>query len=555
MKQDSNNQLKYFIYARKSSDDKDRQIQSTGDQIQHLQKMANSLGLKIVDVISESKSAKKPHIREKFDGMMERIKNGEGNGILCWQISRLSRNPIDSGTLSWLLQQEIIKSIKTIDKEYLPSDNIILFSVETGSANQFILDLIKNTKRGLKSKIKKGWMPAMAPLGYLNTVTEIQGENYITKDPKRFDLVRKMWDLMLTGAYTAPQILDIANEEWGFRTRKTKRKGGKPMSKSTIYKIFTNPFYAGLFEYSGEIYQGSHEAMITLDEFDRVQELLGRNGRPRPQTHQVAYTGMVVCSECGCQITCTVKRKFIKSEGIYRTYEYYHCTGKKVGANCTQRKYIPKKDLERQINEKLSKLTIIDDFKQWALETLNEQNDTELKTRQTISQSINDALESTQKQIDSLTQMRYRNLIDDDEYLREKTKLKGELKDLRSKRIKTDQRADKWLELTERTFNFAQYAQYHFNHGDLRTKKEIFSALGKEIEMLDGIVNIDTNKWLRPIEENYKTLEKEYLKVRTDKKMDDKAKSNAFAALRLQWGGRPDSNRRPPLPQSSALTN
>jgi hypothetical protein len=43
--------------------------------------------------------------------------------------------------------------------------------------------------------------------------------------------------------------------------------------------------------------------MITLDEFDRVQHLLGRPGRPRPKKQEFAFTGMIRCGECGLSIT------------------------------------------------------------------------------------------------------------------------------------------------------------------------------------------------------------------------------------------------------------
>ena len=107
---------------------------------------------------------------------------------------------------------------------------MLLFSVESGAANQFILDLSKNTKRGMRSKLEKGWITGVAPIGYLND----KEAKTITNDPERFNLVRKMWDLMLTGNYTAWQIANIANEEWGFRTRKTKKMGGGSMPRSTI---------------------------------------------------------------------------------------------------------------------------------------------------------------------------------------------------------------------------------------------------------------------------------------------------------------------------------
>ncbi|HXF29597.1 MAG TPA: recombinase family protein, partial [Chlamydiales bacterium] len=97
--------IKYFLYARKSLESEDRQVQSIEDQISRLKDLAANLGLEIKEILTEAKSAKKPYNRTVFSEMIKRIEKGEAGGILCWQINRLSRNPIDSGTLSWLLQQ------------------------------------------------------------------------------------------------------------------------------------------------------------------------------------------------------------------------------------------------------------------------------------------------------------------------------------------------------------------------------------------------------------------------------------------------------------------
>src|SRR3989344_1439613 len=310
---DSN--IRFFLYARKSSESEDRQVQSIGDQTDRLTKLAESENLEIVEILSEAKSAKNPDNRPIFTRMLERIEAGEANGILCWEINRLSRNPVDSGKIQWLSQQGILKSIRTITREYKPDDNALILSVESGSANQFILDLKRGVRRGLDSKLEKGQAPILAPLGYLNTKTEVRGENYIVKDPERFDVIRKMWDLMLGGNYNPPKILEMANNEWGLRPRKMKHRGCKPISRSTIYRIFTDPFYIGMFQYGGRTYQGKHEPMITLDEYDRVQLLLGREGKPRPKTHEFPFTGMIRCAECGSAITAIEKTKIIKKTG------------------------------------------------------------------------------------------------------------------------------------------------------------------------------------------------------------------------------------------------
>src|SRR3989339_1840366 len=118
--------IKYFIYARKSSESEDRQVQSIDDQVNRLKKFANDFNLDIKKTYTEAKSAKKPNNRPMFDEMIQMIESGEADGILCWQINRLSRNPVDSGTLGWISQKGVLKSIQTIDKQYLPEDNVIV---------------------------------------------------------------------------------------------------------------------------------------------------------------------------------------------------------------------------------------------------------------------------------------------------------------------------------------------------------------------------------------------------------------------------------------------
>jgi DNA invertase Pin-like site-specific DNA recombinase len=272
--------------------------------------------------MTEAKSAKRPASRPVFEKVLEQIEKGKADGILCWQINRLSRNPVDSGRLQMMLQDGIIKSIRTMDREYQPTDNVLLFSVESGMANQFILDLRKNTLRGLDSKVSKGWLPARAPTGYLNDVLT----KTIVKDPDRFHLVRKMWDLMLTGNYNPTKIIQIANDEWGFLTPKRHRSGDKPLADSMVYKMFNNKFYAGIVCYNGKEYQGAHEPMISLDEFDRVQVLMGNKSKPKPQIHEFSFTGIIRCGTCGCYVTAEEKTKHYKttSKGLYAIIDLHY---------------------------------------------------------------------------------------------------------------------------------------------------------------------------------------------------------------------------------------
>ncbi|MEY4602292.1 MAG: hypothetical protein RL292_233 [Candidatus Parcubacteria bacterium] len=519
--------IKYFIYARKSQEGEEKQVQSIPDQLREDEMVAKRYGAKIVDRLTEEGSAKEPNKRPIFDEMLDRVKKGEANGIICWNLNRLSRNPVDSGKLQWMLQQGLLQSILTPTREYRPSDNAIIFSVESGSANQFILDMKAGVHRGINSKIKKGMAPILAPLGYLNTKHEVRGENFIIKDPERFDLIHKAWKLMLTGEYTIPKLLKIMNDDWGIRTRKTRHRGGNPINKSTMYNILTNIFYTVLFIYKGEISNGTHKPMITIDEFDTVQKLLGRYGRPRTKTHSFTYTGTMTCEECGSSITATEKTKFIKSTNELKDYKFYYCSHRKIGAkNCTQRRYIPETKLESLIKEEIDKYTISAKFRDWAIRILQEEHSEEAAEREAIYKSQLNALETSQHELDSLITMRMRELIDDDQYTVRKKTLSDRIVILKQKVTETQSRAHNWLEYTERAFNFAHEAKAKFE--DLKTspedKKAILLTLGWNQRIINEKLYISQCIWLEPIEKKRKLVEEEINRLELEKPIQGKTK-------------------------------
>ena len=106
-----NIELVYFIYVRKSTDVEDKQILSVAAQIIELKEFAKRMGLRIAGIIVEKQTAKKPG-RPKFNKMLERIENGEANGVLAWLPDRLSRNSIDSGRVIYMLDENIIADLK-----------------------------------------------------------------------------------------------------------------------------------------------------------------------------------------------------------------------------------------------------------------------------------------------------------------------------------------------------------------------------------------------------------------------------------------------------------
>ena len=74
---------KFFLYARKSTDEPDRQILSIEAQITELREFAEREHLEIVQEFIESQTAKEPG-RPIFNQMLSLVEKGFASGILAW---------------------------------------------------------------------------------------------------------------------------------------------------------------------------------------------------------------------------------------------------------------------------------------------------------------------------------------------------------------------------------------------------------------------------------------------------------------------------------------
>ena len=476
--------------------------------------------------------------------MLVAIQKGEAEGIICWKLDRLARNPIDGGNINWMLQQGVISSIITSDRSYDPNDNVLMMSVEFGMANQFIRDLGKNSKRGMVSKVEKGWLPALAPLGYLNFNNCPQGERYIIKDDERFHLVRKMWELMLTGQYSIQKICNIANDQWGLRTVKRKKVGGVKISVSTLYGIFTNSFYCGEFVWSGKVYQGKHEAMITKEEFDTVQSLLGKKGRPRVSEKDFPYRGLMQCGECGCQITCEKKYKYNKTLNAVKSYTYYHCTRKKKNYKCRQ-KSLESAKLEAQFDHFLGNMAIEDEFIEWIIEYMHEFNANESIDRTAISKGLKKELSSCEAKLDKLIELKISDLITDEEFLAKKHPLVVQKKNIINQLEKVNERQNNWIETAEKACNFIRSIKQKFNEGSNDDKRLILSTLGSNFILKDEILSLEAKGIFKYLEKGIIETKQLGLRLEPAKGSLNKTKSPQNEALVSVWYPRQESNLRP----------
>lgn len=478
--------LRYYLYARKSSESEDRQVVSIERQIEELQRFAERYNLHIIgDPIDERKSAKAPG-RPKFNQMLADIHAGKADAILAWKLDRLSRNPVDSGNLKWMLQQNVIRLIKTHERDYLPGDNVLTIGVEMDMANQYVRDLSVYAKSGMKKAARDGWYPSRAPLGYLNNKDVTARDSRILIDPERFELLKKIFSKVLTGAHTPAAVYRMAIDEFGLRTL----KGYKP-EMSAFYHMLHNPFYAGKYWWpkeNGELYTGKHTPLITWDEYEQIQTIVSKKTKSRLQKHIFTFRGLIRCGECGAAITAEKQLRARKRKGDVILHTYYRCT-KKVKP-CTQ-KFITESDLELQIKQKISEITISPDFLNLALEWIHEDREEEKESFQKNIQHYQTKLSHCTRELEKKFEDYAQGKLDAEDYQKVKEILYREKARLEELINSENHASTGWVEKAERVLHFAQTAKERFDTGTLNDKREILTELGSNFSLLAGVLHLD----------------------------------------------------------------
>ncbi len=312
--------MKLFMYVRKSSESEERQELSMPAQKTELVAFAQRKQLTVIgEPFEEAMSAKEPG-RPVFNAVITKIMAGEADGLLCWKLDRLARNPVDGGSLMYALGKGRIKTITTPERTYSgTADDKLLMSIIFGMATKYSDDLSDNVRRGNREALRNGRWPGRPKLGYLRD----HESKALIPDPARFSIVVRLWRALLDGR--RPLDLLALARELRLTTPARGRTGGAVVGKSALYRLFHDPFYAGLMMVRGEAFPGTHPPMITMAEFDQAQAVLDGRTRPmtKPKERFFAYRGLLRCGRCGAAVTAKIT---INRYG--KTYTHYYCCRK-----------------------------------------------------------------------------------------------------------------------------------------------------------------------------------------------------------------------------------
>ena len=464
---------KYYIYARKSTDDEDRQILSIESQINELREYAKKENLFALEEFVEAKTAKAPG-RTIFNFMIKQIEAGVADGILAWHPDRLARNSVDGGRIIYLVDISKIADLRFPTYRFDNSaQGKFMLSIAFGQSKYYIDSLSENVKRGLREKLRRGEWPGIAPVGYLNDYKL----HTIYPDPEKAPFIRKMFELYSSENYTLESMTQEVNR-WGLIGGR-----GKPVCKAQLARMLRNSIYYGVFKYRGELHEASHPPLISKKLFDSVQGVLNnRHKNHKPAEVKYAFTGLLKCPYCDCSITAEKKKGHI----------YYHCTKKK--GPCLSKKFLREEALLSQVNKAIMKIYIDEETKGKMINRLEELFQGESKASFSLSQEVKNRLKEFNEKTERLVDIFIDRQITQEEYAKRKAKLLNDKKDLEEKLQEIEKSSGGWLEPAKQFVTTCNQAGSVAWQEILSPKKDFLKICGSNLVLKDTTLCVTYKK-------------------------------------------------------------
>ncbi len=410
--------MKAFLIARVSDPS---QVDALPAQELRLKNYAEQLGLRAT-LHSFDETAYKED-RRKFQEIVMDIAHCEEKAVVVFdKIDRFTRDATS----------EVVRILKDRVRDgklelHFPSDGLVFhknspacdktrLGIGMVFGEYYSSAISDNVKRRIEQKLHDGEFPGKAPIGYIN-INLPNGKKGIIPDPARRQYIEKIFDLRLKGE-TFRSIANTMRSEG--MTSNTKRP--KPISKSVIEGVLSNPFYYGVMRYDGNLYPHKYEPIIDKRTFDRAQLIRTNEGCKKNKVdtkYHFALNGILKCGVCGCSMSSYYKKGHI----------YVKCSQAK--GKCGN--HASEEEILSQVCSVLDKISISQTLVDEIVADLKEKHDNiQLYYRNAIKE-VRDGIEKATKKKEILYEDRLNGRITVDEYDKIATKIEAEINEKDSK--------------------------------------------------------------------------------------------------------------------------
>ena len=323
------------------------------------QRKADELGARVVREFIDAGESARSADRDGLQEMLAFIAATRVTFCIVHKLDRLARNRADDVAIHQALLTAGVTLVSATESIDQTPSGMLVHGIMSSIAEFYSRNLATEVTKGLTQKVAQGGTPMRAPIGYLNVrKTDDNGREVRTVevDPERAPLITWAFEHYATGETSVTGLLRDLTAR-GLLTVPTPKRPSKPLGKNTLYKLLTNPYYAGVIRYKGALHPGAHERIVEPELFDKVQSLL--RARTAKATRHVQHAhhlkGLLHCGTCGSRMLLD-----FATNPRGTTYAYFICSGRAAKKTTCTRRAVPVAVAERLVADSYASLTISD---------------------------------------------------------------------------------------------------------------------------------------------------------------------------------------------------
>jgi site-specific DNA recombinase len=441
------------IYSRVSTKEQAETNQSLETQKKYCEEYAEKNGYNVIEFFGGTYESAKNDERKEFLKMMQFIKNAKKNisHVLIYSMDRFSRSGANA---IYILEQLLKQGIRI-----LPVTQPVDSSTPEGQMQQtlqLMFSQYDNTNRknkivsGMIEKLKKGYYPTKAPIGY--DQISIRGEQKITINEKG-KFIKQAFTWKAKQAMSAVEISERLKNQ------------GFVINHKRLTDILRNPFYCGIITHAlldGECYEGKHPSIISKELFFEANEIMKKN--PKTQSHkkesnELPLRRFIKCDECG---TIWVGYR-VKKKNIW----YYKCNKKGCACNRNAEK------LHEEFSQLLLQFSFNPELSRLLTKRLVKKYSSLIDEKQKEQSGVKMQIANLKNKIITIEERFALAEIEREMYLKFKEKYTNELEEISHNHIDCDLEKSNLEKMIDYAIKASQNLHQSWNAGDLNTRQRI----------------------------------------------------------------------------------
>ena len=454
---------KAIIYTRVSSDEQKKTGFSLDFQAKQGQEYAQKNGLEVVEVFSESHTAKKPG-RPLFNEMLNFVKKQKISHIIFLKNDRASRNGVDSAQLVYMAEYlnfniHLIQDGLVLNKNSRPTDYMI-FEIANCMANFYPRNLSIDVLTKLREKAEQGYYPERPPVGYMRKPNLKRA--YLQINPDKAPLIKRVFELYSTGLYSYTTLAKQLREE-GFSISPSVKVG-----RCNVEDILNNPIYIGDFIFKGKrYYNAKHDPIVSREIYATCQKIIAEHTNFKPNQRDFLFSNMIKCSHCGCTFTAELKKN---------RYVYYHCTGNR-GGNCKKASYIREEKIEEAIIDLFQKFQTSSEVLELAAKCLKQEYDKKYGDIEQRIDQVNNEIKKEQQKLNRLLDLYISGACSEEIYKKKTSEIEYHIDELNIRMRSYNKSGVDILHYSTYLFELLKNAVALYKNADVKKKRILLNLI------------------------------------------------------------------------------